>query len=198
MATNTVILAPNAQYERTTANNLDKLLNITEDNYGDEIAFRMYFSRTDALSSFTYDVSPIPANATIVDVKCKFLGRYGDEENTQNITSATVTLKNKEVSGSETVYTFTDREEKTHVFSGDYNFTRDTIANAAVTVYATSSRKPGMFYFIFLFRYIELVVTYTTDALYFRQNGAWNRADVVYRKANGAWGRIAPGDVTGS
>lgn len=126
---------------------------------------------------FKFDVSSIPANATIESVTMKVKGRIS----TLTTTSATLQLCSGTSSkDSESFATTTT----THTLTG--TFTRSQLNNVTFGVVCSNSNASGRTIYLYG---ADLTVVYTviTEQFMFKSGDTWTGASTTYKKVNGAW-----------
>ena len=196
MAIQTVILAPGAKVKNSANDGTSGLIGKTENNYGSETTLKINKYATSGYAHYTFDTSPIPANATIVGIKCRFLARRANDS---VITQTYISIRNNGEADGETLIEFSNTTEQVYTFDVDYNYTRDTLESALqVRLYASSSNRPTNYYEALHLRYVELIVTYSTKCLYIKKSNSWKKGGALFSKASGTWTRIAPEDVVGA
>ena len=141
---------------------------------------------------YTFNLSSLPANATINSVtctaKCHITSTSGIPTRTIQLSSGT-TEKGTASTLSTTSGTTYDLTVGT--------WTAAELQNACIYLHAVRSTTNATTDRTFRFYGATLTVNYTeapSDALYFKQNGTWTAATKAYKKVSGTW--VEQNDLT--
>lgn len=184
----TLIVNPSGYDERSawkSVTNLENAYNSTENTNRATFALKTGSALT--YIYLTFDLSSIPANATINSVSCNAKA-YIDKQNAARIAQKQVQL----FSGTEakgTAITMPTSESIVPLDTGTW--TREELDNLTLRFYAkrgytgTSNN-----YYIYIYG-TDLTIEYTsggvTQTLKIKSNGNWQDVNKVYRKENGEW-----------
>lgn len=184
----TLIVNPSGYDERSawkSVYSLENAYNSTENT--DRATFALKTGSALTYIYLTFDLSSIPANATINSVSC-YIKAYIDNHNAARIAEKQVQL----FSGTEakgTAITMPTSESIVPLDTGTW--TREELDNLTLRFYAkrgytgTSNN-----YYIYVYG-ADLTIEYTsggvTQTLKIKSNGSWQDVSKVYKKENGSW-----------
>ena len=139
---------------------------------------------------FDFDTQAIPAGATIASVELQGMAYTWNQD---YILDAFLALSN----GVDRAVAQIDKSLGTRMAlytASGVAFTRESLdgARAICQVHLDEARTG---YRCMAAQWLQLVVTYTTDRLYLKRNGAWQAVGAAFKKVDGLWLPVAPGDA---
>lgn len=186
----TLIVNPSGYDERSawkSVYGLENVYNSTENT--DRATFALITGSASTYIYLTFDLSSIPANATINSVSC-YIKAYIDKQNTARIAEKQVQLfSNTEAKG--TAITMPTSSASSIVSLDTGTWTREELDNLTLRFYAKRGYSgTSNNYNIYIYG-ADLTIEYTsggvTQTLKIKSNGSWQDVSKVYKKENGNW-----------
>lgn len=163
-------------YQKTSSSmgaGLNGILGLTEATYGDTQAAFKVFRNTYAESTFSFDLSGVPASAEIVSVICKFRTQRTDNA---LIASLTATLSRTDISEKAQIDIDSTEAKAYTVRLETASATVEDLKKIRLQFYGTISESQTSLTLMQV-NYVELIAVTTTDRLHYKANGVWRAAE---------------------